>query len=271
VEEKVLMEEMSWVEIKKAIEKGKTTVLVISGSIEQHGPHLPTGTDTYLGYEVGQRAARRLGNALVAPVIRPALSEHHMGFPGSFTLTWETYKDVLDDYCDSLARVGFKDIVLMSSHGGNNAVLKAITPDIAKKLYGRVNIHLVLHHERSMPQAVAFLKEKGVSAEKAGVHSGFGETCEMLVAKPHLVKMEFAAEGQVDEALYRPENIPRFQIDSFIHGVQHFAKNGILGDPRGANGEIGKELIELDVNAMCDEINRAVGKSQRSKKYKRNK
>ena len=265
MEERVLLEEMSWVEIKNAIERGKTTVLVISGSIEQHGPHLPTGTDTYLAYEVGQRAARRLGYALVAPVIRPGLSEHHMGFPGSFTLTWETYKDVLEDYCDSLARYGFKDIVLMSSHGGNNAVLKAITPDLAKKLYGRVNIHLVLHIEKGMAQAVAFLKEKGVSAEKAGVHSGYDETCEMLVAQPHLVKMEFAEKGQVEEALYRPENIPRFQIDSFIHGVQHFSKNGILGDPRGANEETGKELIELGVNVVCEEINRAVGKNQKSK------
>ena len=125
-------------------------------------------------------------------------------------------------------------------------VLKAITPDLAKKLYGRVNIHLVLRTEKGMAQTVAFLKEKGISAEKAGVHSGYGETSEMLVAKPHLVKMEFAEKGQVEEALYRPENIPRFQIDSFIHGVQHFSKNGILGDPRGANGEIGKELIELE-------------------------
>lgn len=261
MEEKVLMEEMSWVEIKEAIEKGKTTVLVISGSIEQHGPHLPTGTDTYLAYEVGQRAARRLGHALVAPVIRPALSEHHMGFPGSFTLTWETYMDVLEDYCDSLARYGFKDVVLMSSHGGNNAVLKAITPDLAKKLYGKVNIHLVLHIEKGMAEAVAFLKEKGISAEKAGVHSGYGETSEMLVAKPHLVKMALAEQGQVGEALYRPENIPRFQIDSFIHGVQHFSKNGILGDPRGANEGIGKELIDRSVKVICDEINRAVGRN----------
>jgi len=261
VEEKVLMEEMSWVEIKDAIERGKTTVLVISGSIEQHGPHLPTGTDTYLGYELGQRVARRLDYALVAPVVRPALSEHHMGFPGSFTLTWETFKDVLEDYCDSLARHGFKDVVLMSSHGGNNAVLKAITPDIAKKLYGKVNIHLVLRTEKGMAQTAAFLNEHGISPAKAGVHSGYDETSEMLVAKPHLVKMEFAEKGQVDEALYRPENIPRFQIDSFIHGVQHFSKNGILGDPRGANGEIGKELIELDVNVICEEINRAVGKN----------
>jgi len=72
--------------------------------------------------------------------------------------------------------------------------------------------------------------------------------------------MDFAEQGQVEEALYRPENIPRFQIDSFIHGVQHFSKNGVLGDPRGANGEIGKELIELSVKVMCEEISKAVGK-----------
>lgn len=252
---------MSWVEIKEAIASGKTAVLVISGSIEQHGPHLPTGTDMFLAYEIGKRAAQRLGYALVAPVVRPALSEHHMGFPGSFTLSWETYKDVLDDYGDSLARYGFKDLVLMSSHGGNNAVLKAITPDLAKKLYGRVHVHLVLHQERGMARAVAFLKKKGISVEKAGVHSGYAETCEMLVAKPHLVKMEFAEKGQVDEALYRPENLPRFQIDSFIHGVKHFSENGILGDPRGASEGMGKEMIELSVKVMCEEINKAVGKS----------
>ena len=60
--EKVLMEEMSWVEIQEAIKKGKTIVIVVSGSIEQHGPHLPTGTDTYLGYEIAGRAAVQLGN-----------------------------------------------------------------------------------------------------------------------------------------------------------------------------------------------------------------
>ena len=96
--EKILMEEMSWVEIEAAIENGKTTVIVVSGSIEQHGPHMPTGTDTFLGYEVAQRAARQFGKALVAAVIRPCLSEHHMGFPGSLTLSWETYNDVLYDY-----------------------------------------------------------------------------------------------------------------------------------------------------------------------------
>ena len=97
MESKILMEEMDWEEIRDAVDSGKTTVILVSGATEQHGPHLPTGTDTILGYAVAVRAAVQLGNALVAPVIRPALSEHHMGFPGSFTLSWETYLAVLEE------------------------------------------------------------------------------------------------------------------------------------------------------------------------------
>ncbi len=263
MEEKVLMEEMSWVEIEEAIRKGRTTVLLLSGSIEQHGPHLPTGTDTFLGYEVAIRAARKLGNALVAPVIRPALSEHHMAFPGSFSLSWETYRDLLEDYCESLARHGFKDVVMMSSHGGNNAVLKALTPDIARRLYDRIHIHLVLHIDKCWQLETAFLQKKGISPTKAGVHAGYGETSELLAVKPQLVKMRFAEEGLVDEDFFKPENIPRSQIDTFTLGIRHFSKNGILGDARGANGEIGEKLLEIAVETVVEEIRKTVGSSPR--------
>jgi creatinine amidohydrolase len=62
----LLTEEMTWPQIKAAIEAGKTTCIVCVGSIEQHGPHLPTVTDTLIGYLLGQRVAEKLGDALVA-------------------------------------------------------------------------------------------------------------------------------------------------------------------------------------------------------------
>jgi creatinine amidohydrolase len=248
------MEEMSWVEIEAAIENGKTTVIVVSGSIEQHGPHMPTGTDTFLGYEVAQRAARQFGKALVAAVIRPCLSEHHMGFPGSLTLSWETYNDVLYDYCESLSNYGFTDIILASSHGGNNAVMTAIAPDIARNLYGKVNIHLVDYLALCGEGEMAYLKELGISRGKAGVHAGYGETSEMLVAQPDLVKMEAAEGGLDDESFYDPQNIPRSQIDSFIYGIKHFSKNGILGDPRGANEEVGEKLLNMTAGTFAKAI-----------------
>jgi len=258
MEEKVLMEEMSWVEIQEAIRGGKTSAIVVSGSMEQHGPHLPTGTDTFLVYEIATRVARQLGTALVAPVIRPALSEHHMGFPGSFTLSWETYYEVLEDYCESLARFGFKDIVLITSHGGNTPVMTAVTPDIAKKLYGRVNIHLVAHLAESLEEEAAFLEGQGISRAKTGVHAGYSETSAMLIVKPDLVKMELAKKGLDDESFYDPQNIPRSQIDSFILGVRHFSEDGVLGDPRGANPEVGEKLLEITVTGIVKAISNAL-------------
>ena len=115
--ERLLMEEMSWREIEEAIAGGKTTAILAVASIEQHGPHLPTGTDTYLGCALAEGIARELGNALVAPVMRPGLSEHHLDFPGTVTLTQETFMRVLQEHCTCLARHGFQDIVLISSHG----------------------------------------------------------------------------------------------------------------------------------------------------------
>ncbi len=68
----VLMEEMTWPEIKRAMQTGKNTVILVAASIEQHGPHLPTATDTIIGYALAEAVAKKLGIALVAPVIRPA-------------------------------------------------------------------------------------------------------------------------------------------------------------------------------------------------------
>jgi len=254
MEEKVLLEEMSWVEIEAALKAGKTTIIVVSGSIEQHGPHLPTGTDTFLGYEIAQRAARQFGKALVAAVIRPCLSEHHMGFAGSLTLSWETYNEVLHDYCESLSHCGFTDIILASSHGGNNAVMTAITPDIARKLYGKANIHLIDYLALCGEDEKAYLKDLGISRGKAGVHAGYSETSEMLVARPDLVKMESAERGLDDESFYDPQNISRSQIDSFICGIKYFSKNGILGDPRGANAEAGEKLLDITARAFATAI-----------------
>src|SRR5215472_11812031 len=81
----VLTEEMSWTEIRDAISSGKKTVLLVVGSVEQHGPHLPTITDSLVGKYVAQEAAIKLGNALVAPVMQPGLAEHRLGFPGTIS------------------------------------------------------------------------------------------------------------------------------------------------------------------------------------------
>src|ERR671939_269900 len=97
-DEEVLIEHMTWPEIEDAIKRGKRTAIVVAASSEQHGPHLPEATDALLGEELGARLAHRLGDALVAPVIRPGCSEHHMGFPGTISISADTLMTLLDDY-----------------------------------------------------------------------------------------------------------------------------------------------------------------------------
>jgi creatinine amidohydrolase len=252
--EKVLMEEMTWREIREAIKNGKETAIVVAASIEQHGPHLPTATDTIIGYALAAGVAKKLGNALVAPVIRPALSRHHLGFPGTLTLGMKTFVSVLEEYGLSLKQNGFRNVVLLVSHGGNDDALKAFTPSIAKKLAPEIQLLYVYSLEKNITSLHEFLAERGITPERAGVHAGFTETAMMLYLRPDLVNMERAVPGLTDEAFYRPENLIHSKIDSFIHGVRSQSENGILGDPTGANPEIGKELFEQKINGIVEEV-----------------
>lgn len=88
----LLLENMTWKEIDVAKKNGFDSVIIFAASVEQHGPALPEITDTVLGYAEAVDLAKRLGNTLVAPVIRPGLSKHHLGFPGSLTLRPEVFK-----------------------------------------------------------------------------------------------------------------------------------------------------------------------------------
>ena len=261
--DKVLMEQMSWREIEEATAGGKTTVILAAASIEQHGPHLPTGTDTYLGYTLAEGIAHELGNALVAPVMRPGLSEHHLDFPGTVTLTQETFMRVLEEHCINLAGHGFEDIVLISSHGGNSDTMVAFLPRIAKALRDRCRVHMVMPNIREQPAEIEEVyREYGVTRPQAGVHSGFAETSMMLAIHPELVDMDRAEEGRADEAFYHPNQIKYSQIESFVYGVRSQSPNGILGDARGARAEAGRRLLKVRVKQAAEEIRKMISTAQ---------
>ena len=134
-EPEVLLERMTWQDIGAAIAAGKTTAIIVAGSSEQHGPHLPEGTDAMIGEGLGVRLALKLGNALVAPVIRPGCSDHHLAFPGTVSISAELLEGIIDAYLASLRMHGFKRFFIFSSHGGNFPVLtkmveRGLPPDV---------------------------------------------------------------------------------------------------------------------------------------------
>jgi creatinine amidohydrolase len=250
----VLMEEMTWKEIQKAIQQGMHTAILVAASVEQHGPHLPTGTDTIIGYALAQGVARKLGNALVAPVLRPGLSRHHMDFPGTMTLRLKTFVKVIEEYCASLQHHGFKYVILFVSHGGNSDVLKAVTPSIAKKCAPALQILYVYPVEKNLASLQDYLDKKGISRERAGVHAGFSETSMMLALRPDLVAMEKTGPGLVEKGFYKPENLEKSKMESFVHGVKSQSGNGILGDPTGSDSDAGKAILDRKIRDIAEQI-----------------
>jgi len=119
---KTLLEEMSWPEAESAFAEGRV-VLVPVGSTEQHGPHLPLGTDSFTAQALAARAGRRTG-ALVTPTLPFGYAEYHTDFAGTLSLSNETYTRVLIELVDRLVRYGATHILFVNGHGGNAFALR---------------------------------------------------------------------------------------------------------------------------------------------------
>src|SRR5712664_412571 len=116
---RVLMGELTTAEVRDAIHSGKTTLLLFNASTEASGPHLVLGKHIFRARYLGERIARELGNALVAPVMPFAPTGEEMKFPGTVNLSPETFSRVNEEVADSMAKAGFKYIILMGDHGGS--------------------------------------------------------------------------------------------------------------------------------------------------------
>ena len=246
---KVLIGEMSWFEIKTAMENGADTVIICAASSEQHGPHMSESTDEVLGLHQCETLAKNLGNALVAPVIRPGLSDHHMALPGSITLRPETFKMLVEDYVSAYVRHGFKNIVLVSSHGGNFATIGKLAGEFAEK-YPDVKIVSGIPLEALVGLLVRQEAEAGLPKSACGGHACAWETSVMLYLRPDLVDMDKAEAGflgTVDKAM---------TDRLFKDGIVAMSPNGIIGDAKVATAKLGKiffdgflEILEADVRA----------------------
>ena len=252
----ILLEEMTWPEVKAALADGYDTVVLQSASVEQHGPHLPLLTDTLIGAEVARRIALKLGHTLVAPVIRPGLSNHHMAFSGSFTVAPETFKAMVEDCCSSLASHGFRNIILLSSHGGNFTYIDGIAPAIQLSMKRQGYATRIIPHvnpARYSRIQQEFLGERfGVPLEEAGFHADVIETACMLVIRPDLVHMDRAAPGYIGDNLPLLDRI-------FVEGMHSVTENGIIGDPRRATAEMGEALLEHLTGVLAEELRARLG------------
>jgi creatinine amidohydrolase len=235
----VHLDRLTWVDVKEEIQNGRDTVVVPLGSTEQHGRHMPLGTDAVLGDEFGWGLAERLG-AFLAPTVRFGCSGHHLTFPGTISVSEDTFQDLVIDVVASLSGHGFRRIVLLPTHGGNFEPLA----EAVKKIEPVQGVRVLAFTDLNGLVRAAFESsgKSGVEPAQSGAHSGEWETSLMLFLRAEQVKMEHAAKGFVGELSEIMSKV--------FDGIQSLDKNGVLGDPRPATAEAGKKYFEEMVNYL---------------------
>jgi creatinine amidohydrolase len=241
------MEEMTAPAINDAIARGFTTAVVGVGSTEQHGPHLPTMTDTRIAEDVVNRVAAKLGNALQARTIPVGISDHHVSFGGTISLRPGTLRMIVLDYVRSLVACGFKRIVFLPTHGGNfgtveSAIGEARLEHPNAKIVGYTDLMAFSNFSDSL--SVEF----GVTAGEAGAHAGENETSMMLALESGLVVRDRFEAGYVGPLT---ENEVRV---IFEKGMPALTKNGVLGDPEKSSAEKGEIYLERLAGFLAREI-----------------
>ncbi len=181
----LLLPEMSWVDVRDYL-KASDMVIIPLGSTEQHGPHMPLGTDTYEALETSKRISQETG-VMVAPVLWVGYSVYHSGFPGTLSLKPETMEEVLFESAGMLIRYGFRRIMFFNYHGGNNIVQTSV-------------IHRINHNTEAIAVAIGHgspIQAAGGGEDDMDWHAGKSETSIMLYLKPDLVRMDRAEKPEM--------------------------------------------------------------------------
>ncbi len=175
-------------------------VIIPLGALEQHGNHLPIGTDFINGVERCKLIAQER-DVLVAPILMAGQSPYHMGFAGTITLSAETIMQVHLEAVESLIRHGFRRFIIMNAHGGNRAISTLLVDQINQTTKG-VAV--------SFGQAIGpFLKSS--NAERSSVldrHGGTGETSNSLYLMPNLVQLDKAVPARLTLPEHLQEMLP---------------------------------------------------------------
>ena len=241
------MEEMNWVDIKKAINDGFKTVIIGVGSTEQHGPHLPTQTDALTADVIANLIAQNLKNALQAQTIRVGCTDHNLPFPGTISLKKSTLKAIIHDYVESLQKHAFETIVFIPTHGGNFNPIKETVKEAQEK-YPNIKIIAFTDLMGFVDAQDKIAESLNIRIEEAGAHAGEVETSEVLFLAENLVKKERFQPGYV--GIFGKGEIEML----FEKGMPSLTDIGVLGDPTKASKEHGKIYIEKMVEFLTDEI-----------------
>ncbi|HUR19212.1 MAG TPA: creatininase family protein [Vicinamibacterales bacterium] len=239
----VWIEELTYLEVRDAIKAGKTTALVMTGSTEQNGPYMSGGKHQYAMKLVGEATARKLGNALIAPLIPIEVGNPDNKYLewGSLYFTAETFQAVVRDVATSLKSQGFKNIVLLGDSGGNTAGLRAVAAELAPKWGDTARIvHVPEYYNWTNQGGVRdfVINTLGIPEKQSeGVHDEYGLSAVMMAYDPKLIRFD-------ERVAARKATI-----------------NSISLEPKAKTIDNGKKIVEFRANVAVEAIKKALSGS----------
>jgi creatinine amidohydrolase len=268
--EPLVLQEIPWTDVAEYLESNDMVIIPL-GSTEQHGPHLPLGTDFYEAFGTTKIISARTG-VLVAPVLFSGYSVYHSGFQGTLSLKPETMEEVLFETAELLIKYGFRKIMFFNYHGGNRLVESKV-------------IHRINHTTEAVAVAIghgaSFQKHEPIEGVEYDAHAGIGETSLMLYFRPELVRMERARRPKlsktprVKELIKLSEKYPELRVvlgalqyvpeETGKGGASHqMSSNGIFSSESPA--EATKERGEKQALRMADRAVKFIEAWKKAKK-----
>ncbi len=249
----VFLGEMTDPEVRAFLEV-HDTVIVPTGSTEQHGPHGPLMTDTLIPVEVARRIAPVIG-AAVAPPITYSLSYPHAGFTGVVHIRIPTFMALVEDVCVSLASIGFRRIVFLNGHYDNTYAIAYACANATARVPAGVRAYPVNYWDgMTAEQAAEFFDPSN------GLHANKGETSAVLAINPALVDME-AANAEMPP-------FPEVTNGAAVHlafffttpgSIHRATQSGTWGDPRDSTADFGERYLAVVAEGtirLLDDIER---------------
>ena len=239
--EVVDIELLTWPEIYKAIhEQGKTTAIIFDGGTEQRGPQGVTGAHNFIARATADAIARKLGNALVAPVIPYSVNKANPELPGTIGISGPVFAEINEEVAEQLIANGFRNVVLIGDHGGGQKEIKEVAARLDAK-YASQGIRVVYSdgpYTQANEEFFAWLDKNGYPPS---THAGIPDTSEMLYLEGN---QNWIRKELLPTALGDPPRKPGEHPDPNAKRVN----NGISGDARRSSYELGKRFIDLKVN-----------------------
>lgn len=192
----VWLEELTWMDVRDAVKGGKDTVIISTGGMEPNGPYLVTGKHNYVLQANCEAIARKMGNALCAPIIKLVPEGNisppsgHMKSPGTISMREETYRMVLEDTARSLQKsTGFRNFVFIGDSGGNQAGMKAVAEKLNAEWPDTVVAFIPEYYTySSVIEYVESIGAKQTAPEH--MHDDIAITLNMLITDPKSVRWE---------------------------------------------------------------------------------